>query len=245
MDLCGRMPPLHPQRHAPARGSTRGTLPHDDRQRRCRTGTREPPREGLQHQPGPARLPIVISVRRVGTTAATVVTLLVTTSCGVVPGLGPGGLQTLAKVDGWRAGFDPPPNTFAVLEVAYDVDTARRMWAENIPADLPERSGDPRDPGRYGELDDVDLDQQAVALWSGGESGSCPGWISSVALEDGAVVVTRDADEGRGCSDDYNPFRVLVVVDRSALPTPEALSGTEARTDNPNIATQVVLTAYP
>jgi len=171
--------------------------------------------------------------------------LLITSGCGVVPGLGHEGLQTLAKVDGWRQGFELPPDTFAMLEVAYDVDTAQRMWDENVAADLPERSGDPRDPGRYGDLDDVDLDQQAVALWSGGESGSCRGWVSSVALEDGAVVVTEDADEGRGCSDDYNPFRVLVVVDRSDLPEPEALAAAKARTDNPYIGQQVVVTAYP
>lgn len=172
-------------------------------------------------------------------------TVMISAGCGALPGPDSGGLEALAKVDGWREGFAPPPDTFAVLEVAYDAETAQRMWDQNVSADLPERSGDPREPGRYGDLADVDLDRQAVALWSGGESGSCPGWVSNIELEDGAVVVTEDADDPRGCSDDYNPFRVLVVVDRSELPEPEVLSTTGATTSSPYVATKVLLAAYP
>ena len=176
---------------------------------------------------------------------ATAVALLSIAGCGALPGLGSGSLTTLAKVDGWREGFEPPPDTFAVLEVAYDSATAQQMSDENLTADLPERSGEPGDPGRYGDLGDVDFDQQAVALWSGGESGSCPGWVADVEMEDGAVVVTENAEDPQGCSDDFNPFRVLVVVDRSELPDPEELATTKARTSNPYVGKQVLLATYP
>lgn len=176
---------------------------------------------------------------------ATVVALLSIAGCGVLPGLDSGGLTTLAKVDGWREGFELPPDTFAVLEVAYDSETAQQMSDENLISDLSERSGDPRDPGRYGDLDEVNFDQQAVALWSGGQSGSCPGWVADVEMVDGVVVVTENAEEPQGCSDDYNPFRVLVVVDRSEVPEPEELVTTKARSSSPYVAKQVLLAAYP
>jgi len=184
-------------------------------------------------------------VRSTGVVLAMVVTLLTSAGCGVLPGLGSESLITLAKVDGWREGFELPPDTFAVLEVAYDSETAQQMSDENLTSDLPERSGDPRDPGRFGDLDDVDFDQQAVALWSGGQSGSCPGWVADVEMVDSVVVVTENAEEPQGCSDDYNPFRVLVVVDRSDLPEPGELATTKARSSNAHIGKQVLLAAYP
>lgn len=185
-------------------------------------------------------------VRWSSTALTTTAVLLTTAACGALPGLGGSDdLRTLAKVDGWREGFAAPPDAFAVLEVALDAETAQRMWDENIPAELPEEDGEPRDPGRYGDLADVDLDPSAVALWSGGESGSCPGWVSDVALEDGVVVVTQDADAPRGCSDDYRPFRVLVVVDRSDLPEASALATTQGRTSDTRTPLRVRVAAYP
>jgi len=140
-----------------------------------------------------------------------------------------------------------PPNTFAVLEVAYDAQTAQQMWDQNVPADLQERSGDPRDPGRYGSLSDVDFAQQAVALWSSGESGSCPGWISDIAVDSGYVVVTEVDDSGLGgaCTSDYNPYRVLVAVDRADLPASESVATTKIRIADTNIGSQVLLADYP
>lgn len=140
-----------------------------------------------------------------------------------------------------------PPHTFSVLEVAYDTQAAQQMWEQNVPADLPERSGSPSDPGRYGDLTGVDFDQQAVALWSSGQSGSCPGWASDIALHDGDVVVTEDDDSGPGgaCTADYNAYRVLVVVDRSDLPTPEAVTTTRIRIADTDIGFRILLAAYP
>ena len=179
--------------------------------------------------------------------AATAMTLVATSGCGALPGAGSGGLQTLAKIDGSREGMATPPNTFAVLEVAYDAQTAQRMWDENVAADLPEQSGDPTDPGRYGSLGDVDFDHQAVALWSSGESGSCPGWVSDVTLDNGYVVVDEDDDSGPGgaCSADYNPYRVVVAVDRADLPEPEALGTTGIRIADTSIGSQILLATYP
>lgn len=173
--------------------------------------------------------------------------LMATTGCGVTPGDGSGGLSTLAKIDGSREGMATPPNTFAVLEVAYDAQTAQQMWNQNVPGDLPEQSGDPRDPGRYGNLADVDFGKQAVALWSSGESGSCPGWVSGVSIDGGYVVVTEDTDSGfsGACSSDYNPYRVLVAVDRADLPEPDAVATTKIRIADTDIGSPILLTAYP
>jgi len=92
--------------------------------------------------------------------------------------------QTLAMVDGWRENLGgsadgsvvgtAPADAFGVLEVAYDDSTVRALWDAVVPPGLPARSGDPHEPGLYGDLADVDLDEQAVVLWSSGESGSCP-----------------------------------------------------------------------
>ncbi|WP_146211103.1 hypothetical protein [Quadrisphaera granulorum] len=173
--------------------------------------------------------------------------LLAVTGCGGSPGGAAGGVQTLAKVDGHRAEMAMPPNTFAVLEVAYDADTAQRMWQDNVPADLPTQDGEPRDAGRYGDLSDVDFSREAVAVWSSGESGSCPARVSDVELDSGYLVVTEDDDSdiGGACTADYNSYRVLVVVDRADLPEPDALATTGVRIKDTSIGSQVLLSLYP
>lgn len=139
---------------------------------------------------------------------------------------GAGGVRTLTKVDSWREGLLVPERTYAVLEVAYDADTAQALWDANIPAGLPAADGDPVQQGQYGDLAGVDFTAQAVAVWSSGQSGTCPGWLSTVRTDtDGEVLLTRDESGGRsGCTDDYNTYRTLVVVDRSDLPEPSELA---------------------
>lgn len=136
---------------------------------------------------------------------------------------------TLAKTDGWRQGLDPtsiPGEVgFAVLELAYDDAAATALWSAAVPEDLPTASGDPADAGLHGSLEDVDLAQQVVGLWSSGQSGSCPGALASVATDGRTVqlVETQDLQGGNACTDDYNPYSQVVVLDRDQVPTQETL----------------------
>ena len=137
-----------------------------------------------------------------------------------------GSVTTLAKADGWRHGFQPSDAAFGVLEVAYDAATAQALWDSSVTARLPTREGDPAQEGVYGDLADVDFTEEVVALWSSGESGSCPGWVSDVTTRAGGdVVVTRaeDLQGGNGCTADYNPYRTVIVIDRENLPEASAL----------------------
>jgi hypothetical protein len=141
---------------------------------------------------------------------------------------GPGGKApgTLAKIDGWREGMTVEDVPFAVLEIAFDVATAQALWDENVPDDLPRLEGDPASAGVYGDLADVDLTTHVVGLYSSGQSGSCPGWVRDVRTDgDGSVNVTTavDMQGGDGCSDDYNPFRVVLALDRDDVPAQDAL----------------------
>ncbi|MHA3948765.1 hypothetical protein [Cellulomonas bogoriensis] len=121
-------------------------------------------------------------------------------------------------MDDWHP--DTPQEAFARLEVAYDEQAARQMWDGNVDPALPVREGNPLEPGVYGDLGDVDLQTQVLALYSAGQSGSCPQWPVSVTTSDGVVQVevTEDLQGGDGCTDDYNPYRALVVVDRDEVP---------------------------
>lgn len=114
-----------------------------------------------------------------------------------------GAVVTLAKVDGWRADFAVAvDSSFGVLEVAYDADSARALWDENVADDLPVRTGEPREPGVYGDVGSVDFDEQVVALFSSGQSGSCPTWVQGVeTAADGTVALTTARDVG-ACTDD-------------------------------------------
>jgi hypothetical protein len=132
------------------------------------------------------------------------------------------GVTPLAKADGWRDDV-PGEGGFAIVEVAYDLETAERAWAENVPDELEERDDDlPAEPGVYGDLDDVDFDSQVVVVWSSGQSGSCPGWLADIRMENGTVHLERGATD-QMCTDDFNPYRMLLAVDRDRLPAEEDL----------------------
>ena len=136
------------------------------------------------------------------------------------------GITVLAKADGWSPSLEGErfSGYFGVLEIAYDRDAARAAWDATVPAALPERSGDPREAGRYGSLDDVDLDDQLLVVFSGGQSGGCPGWLRDVSVEGGTVHLEEGRYvPGNGCPDDYNAYRVVLAVDRDELPAADAL----------------------
>jgi hypothetical protein len=136
------------------------------------------------------------------------------------------GVVVLAKADGWRSALNDTKaiDYFTIAEVAYDEATARAAWDDTVPADLPERDGEPHEPGRYGDLADVDFREQAVVVYSAGQSGTCPAWVSDLVFEDGTVEVTEDGHTpGDACTDDYRAYRLVLAVDRERLPPPEAL----------------------
>ncbi len=133
-------------------------------------------------------------------------------------GGGDEGLVPLAKATSWRDELQGTIDAFAVIEIAYDRETAEHAWQDNVPDDLERRDDElPAEPGLYGDLDDVDFDRQAVIVWSSGESGSCPGWLADIETRDRTVHVERDATQ-QECTDDYNPYRMVLAVDRDRLP---------------------------
>ena len=137
-----------------------------------------------------------------------------------------------------------PADAFGVLEVAYDDATVRALWDAVVPPGLPARSGDPHEPGLYGDLADVDLDEQAVVLWSSGESGSCPSWFGGVRTEDDVVRVTT-AGEGGTCTADYQPYQVLVAVDRDDVPPPDELPSARGAFGGGADHLRLVVSAFP
>jgi hypothetical protein len=97
-------------------------------------------------------------------------------------------VQVLAKADGWRARLGP---FHGVVEVAYDEAAAVQAWAENVPADFVRRTGDPTLPGLYGDLADIDFAREALVIYSSGQSGTCPGWLTGIEVtEQGTVQLT-------------------------------------------------------
>jgi hypothetical protein len=133
----------------------------------------------------------------------------------------------LAKATGWREGLGGVggEDFFILLEIAFDPETAQLAWAENVPDDLPERSGEPAEEGRYGDLAEVDFDTHAVVVWSSGESGSCPQWLSAInTTGEGRVeATTTEQTEGLACTDDFNAYRMVVAAPRDRLPEPSWL----------------------
>jgi hypothetical protein len=143
---------------------------------------------------------------------------------GVDPDAAAEGVVPLAKVEGWRDQTGDVGTPFAILEIAGDRDTAERAWRENVSDGLPAAEGVPDEPGRYGSLEQVDFDRQAVVVWSSGESGTCPAWLFDVRTrDDGAVEielrsVTDLMEEEVMCTMDYRPYRMVLAVDRDRLP---------------------------
>ena len=150
------------------------------------------------------------------------------------------GVQVLAKAIGWRWSLvdfhevedlygvaDP----YGVVEVAYDEVTAAQAWTENVPADLVRRSGYPKLTGLYGDLADIDFDREALVVYSSGQSGTCPGWLTGIEVTErgrelGTVQLTTTFTTATPptvpgilkCTADYRPYRLVLLVDRDRLP---------------------------
>lgn len=151
-----------------------------------------------------------------------------------------GPVVPLVKAHGWRESLDR--DWSALVEIAYDRATAATAWADNVPDDLPVADRDDAEPGVYASLADVDFAQQAVVVWSAGESGSCPQWLGDIRTDDGGgtIHLNRDTAGGPVCTEDYTPYRMLVAVDRDRLPHPDRLP-----TDDVDGVADTRVTTYP
>lgn len=159
------------------------------------------------------------------------------------------GVSPIAKVEGWAPsamaafGDDQP---FAVAEIALDRGSAEKAWRETVGEDLERRIGEPREPGLYGSLDAVDFDSHAVVVWSSGESGVCPGWLADIDSEGATVhIETEEHIPGNGCTDDYNPYAMVVAVPRDRLPDPSLLPTAEVIVDGRSHGLESVVDVYP
>ncbi|MEN0130551.1 MAG: hypothetical protein AAGC49_13990 [Brevundimonas sp.] len=136
------------------------------------------------------------------------------------------GFTTLAKGD------RSPVETSYVLEVAYDEATARQMWDDVVDENLPKGSGDPTARAIYGNLDDVDFDSQVVALFSSGESSTCPSFLSGLSTEGTTIAATTTTPGADGpCTADYHPYVQVVAVDKGDLPAAGELPGAKLTMD--------------
>ena len=130
-------------------------------------------------------------------------------------------VEVLAKAEGWRAGLaDAAGQPHMLLEVAADAELAQQAWDDNVPDSLVEADGEPDQPGIYADLDVVDLDEQVVVVLSSGESSTCPVWVDDLSAIDERieVMLASAADADQGCTDDYQPYRLVLAVDRDRLP---------------------------
>jgi hypothetical protein len=162
------------------------------------------------------------------------------------------GTTVLSKTSGWRAALDPETAShYMVVEIAYDEATARRAWAENVPAGAVARNDLPVTDGLYGSFDAVDLTKQRIVVVEAGQSGSCPGWIRGISTRaDGTVEVsqgTKVPPGADGCTADYNAYRTVLAVDAGRLPAVTDLSATGPRAlvDGATIDSGVLVVPYP
>lgn len=152
--------------------------------------------------------------------------------------------EPLAKIEGWRSDAARDEMPFGVVEVADDVETAQQAWQDNVPEDIGEGDSDVGEPGMYGSLDDIDFEAQVLIVWHSGESGSCPAWLAGIDTVNGSVIIERgEHSPGDACTDDYNPYRMVLAVDRDQLPEVDQLPTEDVSIDDSIIDGRVV--AYP
>lgn len=153
-----------------------------------------------------------------------------------------GAVVALAKAKGWRTEFTRDLNLpHPLLEIAFDGSTAARAWDENVPDDLKSHEEHSVEPGLYGSLDDVNFETHAVAVWTSGESGTCPETVVRILPRvDGRIDIHTYA-RGGVCSDDFSYYRMVLAVERSRLPVEDDLPA-EAHVDGDPVG-RIVL--YP
>lgn len=154
--------------------------------------------------------------------AAGALTAALLARCGA---MGDDTVAVLADVEGWDPGLEElladevwPEN--AVLEIAYDEAAVEQLLDLAVPVG--------EDAGR-GDGEVVDLDREVLALWSSGQSGTCPETVRSVRRSGDLVVLTVDLDGRKSdCQDDWHPYREIMVLDRAQVPDRRALGSATA-----------------
>jgi hypothetical protein len=158
----------------------------------------------------------------------------------------------LAKVEDHRDGrdlFRLSPPLYGVLEIAFDPESARQAWEDNTSTDLEDREGLPEEPGIYGDLGDVDFETHVMAVWSSGESSTCPGYVSGVEVHDeGSVEIALDdaGDSSQPCTADYDPYRMVFAVERDRVPSADELPTNDvAGSVSEGLETDILVAEYP
>lgn len=184
---------------------------------------------------------------RVGRSIVTAVAVLglLGAGCGGPTAGTADGVEALARDDGWREGSDAEPR-FVVVEIAWDRATAQQAWEENVDASLPDADGTPDAPGRYGSLEQVDLDEQALVVVSSGTSSSCPAWVADLRTDEDRLLVELDRAPAQACTDDFVPYRMVLAVDRDRLPGPDGPTVTQVDVPSDNLVdVDAAVGAYP
>lgn len=132
-----------------------------------------------------------------------------------------GPVRTLATVRDSAMDSAPAVGQYH-LAVAEDRTSAERLFADQVPDDLPPGDGHPSSDGLHAGLDTVDWDHEVVAVYAT-DRGGCPEWINDLAF-DGEVVEIQSASPSVGaCPDILIQFRAVLAIDRDCLPSLEEL----------------------
>jgi hypothetical protein len=163
------------------------------------------------------------------------------------------GVRVLAKADGWRVSL---VDFYGVVEVAYEEVAAAQAWEKNVPAHLVRRSGDPELPGLYGDLADIDFAREVLVVYSSGQSGTCPGWLTGIEVTElgtvqltttftSATFATVQGQRVGDCTADYRPYRLVLSIDRDRLPPISELPTTKVLFDGEQLGGGGLVTTYP
>ncbi|MFW6296752.1 MAG: hypothetical protein ACOC04_06135 [Halothece sp.] len=71
----------------------------------------------------------------------------------------------------------------------------------------------------------------ALIVWSGGQSGICPGWLADIHWGEAGVLNIEEGQYSPSgiCTMDYNPYRMVLAIDRDQLPPAEELPTEEVQ----------------
>ncbi len=126
-------------------------------------------------------------------------------------------------------------------------DLVQTVLADVAVEQLPRQDGEPLQTGRYADFEgSSDLAPgEVLVLWYSGQSGSCPSYLHGLRVTAEGDVDVQQSDRGRrACTDDYNPYRQLVVVSEEAVPAPSELPMTLEGEDGSR-ADDLVVDVYP
>jgi hypothetical protein len=109
------------------------------------------------------------------------------------------------------------------------------------------RSGRPLRPGIYGDPAGVDFATEVLVVFSSGQSGTCPGWLAGIDVDDtGTVRITTGRHVASGvCTDDYRHYRMVLAVSRDLVPAEHDLPTDDVLVDGQVLGTGSLVRQYP